>query len=69
VTTLRVALRAAQAVLADLLAKGQQRDHLERMLTRAELYELLDYGGYEERDRVYFGHDFAMKHTKQEEQD
>jgi methylisocitrate lyase len=55
VTTLRVALRAAQAVLADLLAKGHQRDHLERMLTRAELYELLDYAGYEERDRAYFG--------------
>jgi methylisocitrate lyase len=55
VATLRVALRAAQAVLADLLAKGHQRDHLERMLTRAELYELLDYSGYEERDQCYFG--------------
>jgi methylisocitrate lyase len=55
VTTLRVALRAAQAALADLLAKGHQRDHLERMLSRAELYELLDYSGYEERDRAYFG--------------
>jgi methylisocitrate lyase len=55
VTTLRVALRAAQAVLVDLLAKGNQCDHLERMLTRAELYELLDYAGYEERDRAYFG--------------
>jgi methylisocitrate lyase len=55
VTTLRVALRAAQAVLADLLAKGHQRDHLERMLTRSELYELLDYDGYEERDQCYFG--------------
>jgi methylisocitrate lyase len=55
VTTLRVALREAQAVLADIQAKGHPRDHLERMLTRAELYELLDYGGYEERDRSYFG--------------
>lgn len=55
VTTLRVALRAAEAVLADLLAKGHQRGHLERMLTRAELYDLLDYAGYEERDRTYFG--------------
>lgn len=55
VTTLRVALRAAQEVLADLLAKGHQRDHQERMLTRAELYELLDYAAYEERDREYFG--------------
>jgi len=55
VTTLRVALHAAQAVLADLLAKGHPRDHLQRMLTRAELYDLLDYVGYEERDRAYFG--------------
>ncbi|MHB1422251.1 MAG: methylisocitrate lyase [Gemmataceae bacterium] len=55
VTTLRVALRAAEAVLADLRAKGHQRDHLDRMLTRAELYDLLDYAGYEERDRSYFG--------------
>jgi methylisocitrate lyase len=55
VTTLRVALRAAEAVLTDILAKGHQRDHLQRMLTRAELYELLDYAGYEQRDRSYFG--------------
>ena len=55
VTTLRAALHAAQAVLADILAKGHQRDHLGRMLTRAELYDLLDYEEYEERDRTYFG--------------
>jgi methylisocitrate lyase len=55
VTTLRMALRAAQTVLADLLAKGHQRDQLGQMLTRTELYELLDYAGYEERDRAYFG--------------
>jgi methylisocitrate lyase len=55
VTTLRVALRAAQAVLQDIRAKGNPRDHLKQMLTRAELYELLDYVGYEERDRAYFG--------------
>lgn len=55
VTTLRVALRAAETALADILAKGHQREQLDRMLTRAELYELLDYAGYEERDRSYFG--------------
>ena len=49
------ALRAAQTALADILAKGHQRDQLGQMLTRAELYELLDYAGYEERDRSYFG--------------
>jgi methylisocitrate lyase len=55
VTALRAALRAAEAVLADLLRQGHQRDHLARMLTRAELYDLLDYAGYEARDRAYFG--------------
>jgi methylisocitrate lyase len=55
VTTLRMAMRAVQTVLADLLAKGHHRDQLGQMLTRAELYELLDYAGYEERDRSYFG--------------
>ncbi len=54
VTTLRAALHATRVVLADLLAKGHQRDRLGDMLTRAELYELLDYAGYEERDRSYF---------------
>ena len=55
VTTLRATLHAVQAVLADIRAKGHQRDHLGQMLTRAELYDLLDYAGYEERDRSYFG--------------
>jgi methylisocitrate lyase len=55
VTTLRVALRAAEAVLSDLRRLGHQRDDLPRMLTRAELYDLLDYAGYEARDRAYFG--------------
>jgi methylisocitrate lyase len=54
VTTLRAALRAARDVLTDLREKGHQRDQLPRMLTRAELYDLLDYSGYEARDREYF---------------
>src|SRR6185437_13440236 len=55
VTALRAALGAARATLADIFAKGHQRDQLGSMLTRAELYDLLDYAGYEERDRSYFG--------------
>jgi len=55
VTTLRAAMRAAEAVLADLRRQGHQREHLPRMMTRAELYDLLDYAGYEARDRAYFG--------------
>jgi methylisocitrate lyase len=55
VTALRAALRAAQAVLADVRAKGHQRDALPSLLSRRELYDLLDYEGFEARDRSYFG--------------
>ena len=55
VTALRAALHAARAALADLQALGHQRDRLPQLLTRRELYELLDYAGYEARDRAYFG--------------
>jgi methylisocitrate lyase len=54
-TAFRAALRAAQETLADLIRHGHQRDRIPQMLTRAELYELLGYAGYEERDRTYFG--------------
>ena len=54
-TAFRVALHAAQRALEELHQKGHQRDLLPQMLTRAELYDLLGYAGYEERDRAYFG--------------
>ncbi len=54
-TAFRAALRAAQDTLAELLQKGHQRDRVPQMLTRAELYDLLGYSGYEARDRAYFG--------------
>lgn len=55
VTTLRSALGAVRDTLADVRARGHQRDRLSSMLTRAELYDLLGYDGYEKRDRSYFG--------------
>jgi methylisocitrate lyase len=55
VTALRAALGAARATLLAIRDKGHQRDLLPQMLTRAELYDLLGYKGYEERDRAYFG--------------
>lgn len=55
VTTLRVALKAAEAVLAEIKKSGTQSAAIPNMLTRARLYELLNYSGYEERDRGYFG--------------
>ncbi len=55
VTGLRAALKATRTVLADILTTGTQRERLGDMLTRKELYELLDYDGYDARDRGYFG--------------
>jgi len=55
VTTLRVAMKAVEAALGQLAREGTQKGLLDRMQTRAELYELLDYSGFEERDRTYFG--------------
>jgi methylisocitrate lyase len=54
-TAFRSAMKAAQETLVDIAAKGHQRDRLPSMLTRAELYDLLNYAGYEARDRAYFG--------------
>jgi methylisocitrate lyase len=50
----RGALGAARDTLAELLRAGHQRDRLPQMLTRAELYDLLGYSGYEARDQAYF---------------
>jgi methylisocitrate lyase len=44
-TALRVGFGAISRMLADLKRTGHQRDWVERMQTRAELYELLDYDG------------------------
>jgi methylisocitrate lyase len=52
-TAFRVAMKAAEETLADLLKKGHQRDMIPKMLTRKELYERIGYAGYEERDRKY----------------
>jgi methylisocitrate lyase len=43
VTTLRTALRAIDALLAELKLFGTQRDWLHHMMTRQELYRLLRY--------------------------
>jgi len=54
VTTLRVAMLAAESVLKEIKTQGTQQGSLPAMMTRARLYELLGYQGYEERDRTYF---------------
>lgn len=54
-TAFRAAMKAAADTLTELHRAGHQRDAVPRMMTRAELYDLLDYSGYEARDRSYFG--------------
>lgn len=55
VTLMRVAMKAAEAALGILEDEGSQESILELMQTRGELYDLLDYDGFEARDREYFG--------------
>jgi methylisocitrate lyase len=54
VTLLRVAMKAIESSLTILAADGTQRELLDLMQTRQELYDLLEYDSYEERDREYF---------------
>jgi methylisocitrate lyase len=54
-TAFRAALHSARAALESVRDHGSQREILSRMLTRQELYDLLRYSDYEERDREYFG--------------
>ncbi len=51
VTTLRVAMKAAGEVLAEIAETGSQRAMLGRMQTRRELYELLRYEDYNQFDQ------------------
>ena len=54
VTLLRVAMKAVEAALAVIAADGSQAELIDLMQSRDELYDLLDYHDYEERDRAYF---------------
>lgn len=54
-TAFRSAMKAAEETLDELSRQGTQRARLDRMQTRAELYDLLDYQGWEAKDRSYFG--------------
>ena len=54
VTLLRLAMHAADQGLAVLGERGTQRDLLERMQHRRDLYDLLDYAGYGAFDAEIF---------------
>jgi len=49
-TALRVATQAIEAMLEELKAFGTQRQSLDKMQTRQQLYELLRYAEYEKWD-------------------
>ena len=49
-TTFRVMMKAVEGVLRELKEKGTQKDYLDRMQTRRELYDLLQYARYTEMD-------------------
>ena len=54
VTLLRSAMGAAERTLLAIKRDGTQASEVERMQTRAELYELLDYQSYEGFDQKVF---------------
>jgi len=54
-TALRTAFGAITAMLADLKQNGDQKAWVDRMQTRAELYELLDYDGLKRIDEAVTG--------------
>jgi methylisocitrate lyase len=51
VTAMRVAAKSVEVMLAELKALGTQQQSLEKMQTRQQLYELLQYADYEQQDR------------------
>ncbi len=53
-TAFRAAMHAAEIVYETLLAEKTQASVLGVMQNRAELYDLLDYKDWDERDRAYF---------------
>jgi methylisocitrate lyase len=53
VSTLRVALRAVLDFLTNLKERGTQKDLVDQMLTRKELYDLVDYDTFHAYERDF----------------
>lgn len=58
VTSLRLAMKAVEEGLSVLKREGTQESLLDKMQTRAELYELLRYKDYEQFDKDVFNFKF-----------
>jgi len=54
VTLLRVAMQAARSALTTIADEGTQASLLDAMQTREELYQLLEYDAFDQRDRETF---------------
>ncbi len=68
VTLLRLAMGAAEAGLDAIRATGTQASTVERMQTRARLYELVDYAGYNAFDTTVFDFHVPGVHTAEDEE-
>jgi len=54
VTALRMASKAVEVMLTELKSAGTQQGFLNRMQTRAQLYDLLRYDDYERRNKEWY---------------
>ncbi len=64
VTLFRTAMKGVELALAHLAAEGTQASFLDGMQTRAELYELLGYADFDQRDKSYFGRSDGSNEAK-----
>ncbi len=53
VTALRVMLKAVEEFYCDLLTTGTQANWMDKMRTRQELYDTIDYAEFTTKDRAY----------------
>lgn len=51
VTALRASLKTVKEVFQELLEKGTQKGILSRLMTREEIYDIINYYSYEEEDK------------------
>ncbi len=62
VTALRMATKAIEHMLAEIKSRGSQQELLGRMHTRQQLYDLLRYTEYEQRNRQFHSTDDGHAH-------
>lgn len=69
VTLLRSAMGEAERTLDVIRSTGTQQPAVERMQTRARLYELVDYEGYNHFDSAVFNFSVPQQFTSKESND